>query len=159
MRSILCWAISLMLGAAVATPAGAQTTPNLSGTWVLQTDKSDFGPIPPPQSRTDVIVHQEPSLTIKRTVVTAAGESVLSLVYAVDGKPYKNLANGTELTSTLRWDGPTLEMVSILPNPQGDITITDRYTLSADGKTLTQDRTLVGQGDQATQKLLLTRQP
>ena len=159
MRNPLSLAVVAMLGSAAVMPATAQTVPNLSGTWVLQVDKSEFGPMPPPQSRTDVIDHQEPKLTIKRTVVTERGETAVNLVYAVDGKPYKNMAGGSELTSTLRWDGQILEMVTLLPNPQGDLTITDRYTLSAGGKTLTQDRTVAGQGEQATQKLLLSKQP
>ena len=61
---------------ALAAPVAGQSAPNLSGTWTLQVDKSDFGMMPGPTSRTDVIDHQEPKLTIKRTVVSAAGETM-----------------------------------------------------------------------------------
>jgi hypothetical protein len=43
--------------------------------------------------------------------------------------------------------------------PQGAATITDRYTLSADGKTLTQARTIAVQGQEIPQTLVLTKQP
>lgn len=143
----------------LAAPVAGQSVPNLSGTWTLQVGKSSFGMMQAPQGRTDVIDHQEPKLTIKRTVVTAAGETTSNLVYAVDGKPYKNMVGESELTSTLKWDGSALVMVSTVTTPQGAATITDRYTLSADGKTLTQARTIAVQGQEIPQTLVLTKQP
>ena len=154
-------AAAALLAIAIAVPAvSAAQVPNLSGTWVLQADKSDFGMIAAPQSRTDVIEHQEPKLTIKRTVVTTvAGESTLNLVYVVDGKPHKNMAGPTELTSTLSWEGRTLVTVSTVATDQtGQMTITDRFTLSEDGKTLTQQRTLSAQGQEAKQTMVLAKQ-
>jgi hypothetical protein len=106
-----------------------------------------------------VIEHQEPKLTIKRTVVTAvAGESQVNLVYAVDGKPHKNMAGPSELTSTLSWEGRTLVTVSTLDTQQGQATITDRLTLSEDGKTLTQERTLSIGAQEAKQTMVLVKQ-
>ena len=159
MRRILV-AVALTVFAAVPALAQTQSAPNLSGTWVLQMDKSDFGMMPSPKSRTDVIVHQEPNLTITRTVTTPAGDTTSSkLVYQVDGKPYKNTVGTSELTSTLHWDGATLVMVSTLQTPQGEVTITDRYTLSADGKTLSQARTFSAGGqDMGTQSMVLLKQ-
>ena len=150
-----------LVAIALATPAdsSAQTVPDLSGTWVLQVDKSDFGPMAAPDSRTDVITHNEPNLTIKRSVKSSAtGETVSDLVYAVDGKPYKNKAGPTELTSTLKWEGATLVVTSTVETPNGPVTITDRMTLSADGKTMTQLRTLSAQGQEATQTMVLVKQ-
>lgn len=136
----------------------AQGVPNLSGTWAMQADQSDFGPMPAPSARRDVIDHQEPKLTIRRTVTTAQGESSSDLVYVVDGKPYKNMAGPTEVTSTLHWDGRVLVMESVAVTPQGEIQITDRYTLSEDGKTLTVQRTFSVQGQQIPQTLVFARQ-
>ena len=159
MRSMRAAAALLAIALAVPAATAAQQVPNLSGTWVLQADKSDFGMMAAPQSRTDVIDHQEPKLTIKRTMVTAtAGESQVSLVYAVDGKPHKNMAGPSELTSTLSWEGRTLVTVSTVDTQQGQVTITDRLTLSEDGKTLTQQRTLSAQGQEAKQTMVLVKQ-
>jgi hypothetical protein len=157
---VLHLAAALTLAVALPVTAGAQKVPNLSGTWVMQADKSDFGMMPPPTSRTDVIDHKEPNLTIKRTVSSPqTGETTSNLVYAVDGKPYKNMVGEIQLTSTLKWDGQTLVMVSMASTPQGDVTITDRYTLAEDGKTLTQDRTLTVQGQELKSKMVFARQP
>ena len=153
------WTFFATLALSVPAGAGAQTVPNFSGTWVLQVDKSDFGAMGGPSARTDVIDHQEPKLSIKRTITGPNGEITSNLVYAVDGKPYKNTVANAETTSTLSWDGQTLVMVTLYPSPQGEATITDRYTLSADGKTLTQERSVAIQGQNLAQKMVLARQP
>jgi hypothetical protein len=154
-------AVATLMAFVLAMPAAslAQAVPNLTGTWVLQADKSDFGVVPAPESRTDVIVHQEPKLTIKRTIVAAsAGESTVNLVFAVDGKPHKNMVGPSELTSILSWEGRTLVTVSTVDTEQAKLTITDRLTLSEDGKTLTQQRTLSEQGQEATQTMVFAKQ-
>ena len=159
MRSMRAAAALLAIALALPAVSAARQVPNLTGTWVLQADKSDFGMMAAPQSRTDVIDHQEPKLTIKRTMVTAAaGESQVNLVYAVDGKPHKNMAGPSELTSTLSWEGRTLVTVSTVDTQQGQVTITDRLTVSEDGKTLTQQRTLSAQGQEAKQTMVLVKQ-
>lgn len=149
---------SLALTLLALTPLAAQKVPDLSGTWVMALDKSDFGPMPAPQTRTDVIVHQEPSITDKRTIVLGNGETTSTLVYAVDGKPHVNHIGDLEATSILKWDGPVLVMESTLKSPQGEATVVDRFTLSADGKTLTQARTLNIGGQQATQTIVMLKQ-
>lgn len=136
----------------------AQAVPNLSGTWILQIDKSDFGPLPAPQSRTDVIEHQEPRLHIKRTGTGASGPISVELTFAVDGKPHKNLIGGNELMSTLKWEGAVLVMESTTQTPQGEASISDRWSLSEDGKTLTQTRNITVQGQSFSQTAVFTRQ-
>jgi hypothetical protein len=152
--------MTLMLLAALAAPAGlAAQAPNLSGTWQLQVDKSDFGMMPGPTSRTDVIDHKDPSLTIKRSLVGPQGPSSTDLVYAVDGKEWKNKAgDGSELVSTLKWDGAVLVVVTNITTPQGEAVITDRFSLSSDGRTLTQERVIAIQGQEIAQKMVLAKQ-
>jgi hypothetical protein len=135
----------------------AQAVPNLSGTWVLQVDQSDFGGIPGPTSRTDVIDHQEPRLTIKRTAAANGQETTTTLVYEINGQPFKNMVGASEVTSVLHWEGTTLVSVSTVQSPQGEVTITDRYSLSDDGKTLTQSRTFAVGGQSVAQTLVLTK--
>ena len=48
---------SLVCFAAVAFAASLAAKPNFSGTWTLNVSKSDFGMLPGPTSRTDVIEH------------------------------------------------------------------------------------------------------
>jgi len=160
MRTTRLLGLVAVLSLAGPIAAAAQAVPNLSGTWALQADKSSFGMMPAPQSRTDVIDHQEPKLAIKRTATDANGQATTTeFVYAVDGQPYKNMAGPTEVTSRLHWEGAILVSVSTATAPQGEVTITDRYTLSEDGKTLTQQRTLSIAGQEIAQTIVLAKQP
>ncbi|HET9512492.1 MAG TPA: hypothetical protein VFO95_01085 [Gemmatimonadales bacterium] len=158
MSRIFSAVMALAVATALPVSIAAQDKPNFSGTWVLQTDKSDYGMMPPPMSRTDIIDHQEPKITIKRTAATGEGENKLDLVYAVDGKPWKNQAGEQEVTSTLHWEGQELVVVSEVDTPQGLATLTDRWSLSADGKTLTQNRTISIQGQELKQTMVLAKQ-
>ena len=149
--------LSLLVSAAPRS-AAAQAKPDFSGTWVLDLAKSDFGMMPAPISRTDVIDHQEPALTIGRTQKTANGEVTANLVYAVDGQPYLNDAAGQQVTSTLAWDGTTLVITSSLTIPQGELSIVDRMTLSEDSKTITTHRTLSVSGQEIVQTSVMQKQ-
>lgn len=149
----------LLLAAPVAS--SAQGTPDFSGTWVLQVDQTKFDSLagPGPQNRTDLIEHKEPNLTIKRTILGPAGETVTNLTFVVDGRPHKNMAGSAEVTSVLKWEGATLVIESTSPDPQGGVfVITDRMSLSPDGRTLTQVRVLRAQGQEASQTFVLQKQ-
>ena len=150
--------LALCFGAQHA--AVAQAVPNLTGTWTMAADKSDFGPMPAPKARTDVIDHREPALTIKRSIQSpgAATAAVIDLTYAVDGKPYTNTTPQGEITSTLKWDGKVLVITSQVPTPGGTAEVTDRLSLSEDGKTLTFDRTIAVQGQELKQTVVMLKQ-
>lgn len=140
--------------------ATGQSVPNLTGTWVLSADKSDFGQMPAPQGRSDVIDHKEPALTIKRSIQgpDASSSAMLELKYVVDGKPHVNSTPQGDITSTLKWEGNVLVVTSLVPTPNGEAGIVDRMSLSADGKTLTQDRTISIQGQELKQTMVLVKQ-
>jgi hypothetical protein len=153
-RHLLAAALSVAAAGSLAiAPAAAQAVPNLSGHWVLDVAKSDFGQAPG-GPRSDRIEHNEPQLTIKRTIESADGAVEATLTYAVDGKPYTNTIGGNEVTSTLKWDGKVLVMASVVQTPQGPADVNDRYALSADGATLTIERSIGIQGQSLTQTLV-----
>jgi hypothetical protein len=158
MRSISRIAGLFGLSLLVAPALPAQAPPNLSGTWELQVDKSDFGALPGPSQRTDVIDHQEPRITVKRSGASAQGNFTADLLFVVDGKPHKNVVNGNELSTTLRWEGPVLVLVTVTQTDNGEATLTDRWSLSADGKTLTQARTIEVQGQTFDQTAVFAKQ-
>lgn len=150
-------ALALLLAVAVG-PLEAQSPPNLSGTWVLQVAESDFGPLPAPERRTDIFIHDEPRLVVRRMTMAQGQEASLELTYAVDGAPHQNDAGGAVAVSRLSWDGSVLVMISTVSSPQGEVILTDRYSLSPDGQTLTQARTLQVQGQEFAQRMVLRRQ-
>lgn len=106
--------LMLTVMAAVVLPfaARAQTKPDFSGTWTLDTAKSD----PPPQGRGGGGAGAG-SLTIKQTgaelAITSEGrQGPQTLTYKLDGSESTNQMMGrggaTTVKSTAKWDGSSL---------------------------------------------------
>src|SRR5262249_47209185 len=150
--------LSIAFAATAASSAPAQSPPNFTGTWVLVVAKSDFGPMPAADSRTDVIEHNGSAIVVKRTQKGGPiGDVSATLTYGVDGKPYQNSMGGNEITSKLKWDGAVLVIESTVKTMNGDAAVTDRWSLSEGGKTLTQERQLSLGGQSAAQKFVLAK--
>jgi hypothetical protein len=125
-------------GAAASTHTSSGI-PNLSGTWALSLTKSSFGEIPGPVSQTDTIEQSNPS--VKITVDQKGGmmgdfDTIEAL--STDGKEasYAGMG-GTEVKSTAHWDGSALVVDSKTEFQGSAVTLKETYTLSPDGKTLT----------------------
>jgi len=138
--------------AALALATSLAAKPNFSGTWTLNVSKSDFGMLPGPTSRTDVIEHNDPVLKDTVTQETQQGPQNATLSFTTDGKEATNEQGPMTVTSTLSWDGDSLVVNSKTSVQGNDITIKQVWTLSADGKTLTQNAHLaaaaLGETDQ-----------
>jgi hypothetical protein len=115
----------------------AQAKPDFTGEWKLDVAKSDFGPMPAPQSMVQKVTHQEPSLKVVSTQVSERGEFTSERNYTTDGKECVNKMRDTEVKSTLKWDGDTLVIDSKFSFQDNAITTSEKWTLSADGKVLT----------------------
>ena len=138
--------------------AVAQQKPDFSGTWKLNVAKSDFGALPGPESRTDVITHKDPSLSVNVTQEGADGRQQYTANYTTDGKEAVNQISSREVKSTLKWAGSTLLMTSKLVYNDVDVTGELTWSLSADGKTRTVSihyKSAMGETDQ---KLIFEKQ-
>ncbi len=136
----------------------AQAVPNFSGTWSLDAAKSDFGQMPAPSKRVDIIDQKGDLIKIKRSTTAPQGESTTDLTYGTDGKEYTNTIQGNPAKSTGKWDGAVLVLTTVLATPNGEVTVTDHYELSPDGKMLTINRTFAsGMGD-VQQKIVMAKQ-
>jgi len=124
--------------AAVAFAASLAAKPNFSGTWTLNVSKSDFGMLPGPTSRTDVIDHNDPMLKDAVTQETQQGPQNAALSYTTDGKEVTNQQGPLTVKSTLGWEGDNLVVNSSTSLQGNDITIKQVWTLSADQKSFTQ---------------------
>ncbi len=148
-----------MSGSMSGSSASASAKPNLSGTWVLDTSKSDFGQMPPPDSRTDTIDDQEPS--IKITVNQTGGPmgaTTFTLDLVTDGKQVAtSTVFGNEAKSTAHWDGNSLVVNTQLTIQGNAATLVSKYNLSADGNTLSAMRSISGPMGEAQQKLVFTK--
>jgi hypothetical protein len=149
---------SIMFVAALAIVAAAQNKTNFSGTWKLNTSKSDFGMIPGPDSRTDVIDHKDPSVKVSVTAEGAQGKQQYTVNYTTDGKEAVNSLPGREMKSTLSWQGKSLVVDTKLKIRDNDVTIKSTWTLSDDGKTLTQNAHLGSPMGETDQKLVFEKQ-
>ncbi len=114
--------------------------------------------VPGPDSRLDVITHNEPTLTDKVAADTAQGKQDYTAVYTTDGKEAVNKRGPVEAKSILHWDGAKLVMDTKLNVNDQDITIKAVWTLSADGKTLTQNVHLAAAMGETDQTLLYEKQ-
>ena len=145
--------VSLAAAAVLLTVSlSAQGLPNFTGTWTLDAAKSDFGPIPPPESIVMVIDHKEPTLKVNVTQKTPMGEAANDSTYTTDGKDNINKmrspAGEQDVKSTTKWNGKTLTTSRTIEAQGMSIGIEETWDLSADGKVLTINRMLkTPQGD------------
>lgn len=143
--------------AAKSTAPGSR--PNLSGTWKLNVDKSDFGVMPPPTSAVNVIEHNDPALKVKANSDGPQGKVEYTLNSTTDGKEAVNTMMGQEVKSTTAWDGKNLVTNAKLTMLDNDITLKQVYVLSDDGKTLTVNAHVVmGSMGEMDQKMIYEKQ-
>jgi hypothetical protein len=145
----------------------AQDTPNFSGTWVLDREKSDplggmmggrpgggrqgGGEAPAQPDVTLEIKHEGVNLSISRKMIRGGEEMTQVLKYSTDGAENRNPGMGmgsAETVSKSHWEGKKLVTESSMTRstPDGDMTIKSKEVrfLSDDGKVLTVEVTTSG---------------
>ena len=144
--------------ALLAVSAAAQSKPDFGGTWKLNPAKSDFGPLPPPDTRTDVIVQDASGLSDAVDTSGPQGQMDLKLAYKFDGTETVNDFRGNAVKSTAKWDGAALVVDSKLNMNDQEIGLVSKWTLSDDGKTLTMATHLSSPMGEADQTYVLEKQ-
>jgi hypothetical protein len=124
--------------AAAASVAMAADKPDFSGSWKMDADKSVFGPMPPPASMTAKIDHKDPDLAVTTSSSGPQGDRTDTMKYSTDGKETTNSMMGSDVKSKAVWDGKILVITSNANLGGADVKFTSKFTLSDDGKTLTQ---------------------
>jgi hypothetical protein len=135
--------------------------PNYTGEWKLNTEKSDFGMAPPISQRTDKIVHNDPSLQITRAQTMAAGAGTSEYTCATDGKECTVSITGAAIKlsgASFKWVDDALTFDGKGSYNGGDLSIHEKWVLSADGKTITIQRQLTVSEGEADQTLVLEKQ-
>ena len=148
----------LILAVWVGTALSAQL--NYTGDWKLNTDKSDFGMAPPISSRTDKIVHKDPSLQITRTQTTAAGTGTSEYNCTTDGKDCTIAVTGASIkvSGAFKWVDDALTFDGKGTYNGGDLSIHEKWNLSPDGKIITIQRHFTVAAGEADQTLVLEKQ-
>lgn len=122
---------------AIAQSSAPQEAPALVGTWVLRVSDSGVLKFPNIRSQTIAITSVEDKVEI--SAKTNDEESVVQ--FTADGKFRKGRTippwSDAEVTSS-RWDGNSLVLTMVVGSwATGVSTITERWTPSVDGRTLT----------------------
>jgi len=150
---------------ALAAPLGAQSVvhPNFSGTWVLDAAKSSAtGAMNAPSAGTYVVTHVGDSISIDQKMTNNDGEQALKKTWKIDGKVWTNSLTyqGTEMTlrQVLSWNGAVLNVHTNTDFAGTPVEQEETWTLSADGKGLTQVMNTVVNGEvYATLTLVFTK--
>jgi hypothetical protein len=132
--------------------------PNFSGDWKMNPAKSDFGSMPAPTSIVQKIVHNEPDIKVITTQVGEMGEFTADYSYTTDGKECVNKFRDIDRKSTLNWEGDTLVIESKMDVQGNAVGVTEKWSLSEDGKTLTVNRHFVGPQGEADAKTVMEKQ-
>jgi len=134
----MCAVAGLVIGSGTA-----QAATNFTGEWKLNAEKSNFGPMPAPEKLTVKVDHKEPSMKVAQSQSGPQGDMAFDVNYTTDGKENTNTIGPMTAKSTAKWDGDALVIDTKLDTGGGELTIKTKWTLSADGKTLTQAAHLV----------------
>src|ERR1041385_6137125 len=92
----------LVFAALLTVPLAA--APNLSGDWVLNLAKSQYGQFPAPEVMIRKVQHKDPTLSMSTYQKGTQGEVTTDLKYTTDGKPAVNGPN----QGSAHWDGDKL---------------------------------------------------
>jgi hypothetical protein len=140
----------VLLGASLAL---AQT-PDFSGVWKANADKSKGLP---PQSTLMVLIDQKDGrLNQTNGLTTQRGEQRVAYRWDLSGKEGRGTLGGLPLKSTAKLDGSTLVVSVTQPNKQSS---TFKYSLSADGNTLTIDSVETTPRGERPMTAVLEKQP
>jgi hypothetical protein len=126
--SLILSALALMYGPI----AGAQTKPDLNGTWKMNSAKSHFAD-KGPTGITIKFVQKDSSLLETLTLTGENGERSLDLKYTTDGKEGVNHIGQDDAKTTAGWEGGAL----VIEWKADGRSFRRKITLSGDGKTMT----------------------
>ncbi len=138
--------IGALMFVAVAATGFAQGKTDLSGTWKLNVDKSEFGPVPGPSAQTDVIEQSGQTIKINVSAETETGKLQYTETFTTDGREVAISPDApgahpnpevTLQSISAVWNGATLDVSQKLTYGSDPVTGVSHYTLSADGKVLT----------------------
>lgn len=129
--------------------------PDLSGTWRLNLEKSDFGSAPRPGAVVTKIRQRGGELAAEST----ANGRVSQYRWTLDGKESVNVIGGNEVKAVAGWRGPILQVRSKVTAQGRALSMTDQYSLSADGREMTVFRTISGPQGEVEQRYVYDKDP
>jgi len=111
----------------------AQTKPDFSGVWKMNREKSKFLAMENIRDIVSKIEHKEPNFSIFTTITGVDGDRTFEAKYTTDGKETTVKLPSGSIKATAKWEGDALTV----EGKAEEFNVRGKYTLSADGKTLT----------------------
>jgi hypothetical protein len=111
----------------------AQTKPDFSGVWKMNREKSKFLAMENIRDIVSKIEHKEPNVSIFTTIIGVDGDQTFEAKYTTDGKETTVKLPSGSVKATAKWEGDALTV----EGKAEEFNVRGKYTLSADGKTLT----------------------
>lgn len=127
-----------------ASPLHAQDAdrPDFTGTWVLSIDDSEFGMSPAPDSAVIEIERADDHVTMVRTShhPAAGGMNATSFDMPADGETHDATMGEDTTDASVEWDGVVLQVWIVAESSVGEVDVSERWGIDADGTQLTVDR-------------------
>jgi len=140
----VCLAASLLASVFV----WAAEKPSFAGTWEMNKAKSDFGQMPPqmvPDKLTQKIAQKgEAELRVESATTGARGAASTDMKYKLDGSESTNKNQMGEVKSVAKWEGDAIAIASKREVQGMSISLSEKWEMAADGKTMTVNRTMTG---------------
>ena len=143
---------------AFSLSAFALGKPDFSGTWTLDTAKSDMGHgrSAPAAAKVTIVIKQTPAFL---ATTRNGGKDPETATHKLDGSESINKSpSGQDIRSTNRWEGATLVTKSVMSTEQGTAESTFVRSLSADGKVMTIETTMKTPNGVSKKKLIYNKQ-
>lgn len=132
-------------------------TPEFTGVWKADVAKSKFAG-PPPSNELMLVERQGAMLKITSGVTDRHGEYRSSVAYNTTGSESKNDYHGLPMKSRARFEDDVLSINSQVAGER-PTSISEKYKLSSDGKTLELQSTVSMNGKERSQTVVFDRQP
>lgn len=133
--------------------------PNFSGSWKMNADRSDFGPLPKPTQYDRKIDYKDPVIRMSVHQVSTQGERTVDLNLRTDGKETTNTSATGEAKTVAQWNGRDLNLITTREMEGGNVISRETWTLSPDGKILTSITNMQTPKGIFTVRLVLDKQP
>ena len=128
------------------TAFGQDRDRDFSGTWTLDQRASDI------RTRFDLPVENLVIRQEQYSMSVSAGGT--TIVYPIAATPKKSQADGLTFNIATKWEGAAL-LANVIVGGSADYTLSERWSKSNDGSTLTIERTIEGHGvNEAESKLV-----
>ncbi len=118
------------------------TQPDLTGTWVLSIDDSDFGMSPAPDSALIEVERADDHVVMARTShhPAAGGANTTTFDMPADGETHEATTGDDSTDASVEWDGEMLQVWIVAQSSVGEVDVSERWGIDAEGTQLTIDR-------------------